>query len=140
MATYNEDELRLNIYISNLFLRINGNAIMSGYSYAMTAVKFVLKEGLVSMMSDVYPYVAKVHNTTPSRVERNIRHFVKTIWIRERVVEINRVFGANVYDKNNKPTNTEFICLVAEKAATNYAFINGICKSLYPNPRPDPTN
>lgn len=120
MNNYDEYEALLDSYISDLFLRMNASAIMSGYYYALTAVKYVVKNGAASMMKEVYPYVAEVHGATVSRVERNIRHFVKVIWIRERTAEINKVFGGNVYNKRIKPTNSDFIYLIAEKASAYY--------------------
>ncbi|HBG76471.1 MAG TPA: sporulation transcription factor Spo0A, partial [Clostridiales bacterium] len=53
--------------------------------------------------------------TTPSKVERAIRHSIDVAWNRGRVENINQLFGYKVYDKNDKPTNGEFIALIADK-------------------------
>ena len=63
----------------------------------------------------LYPAVAKKYNTTSSRVERAIRHAIEVAWTRGRIENINQLFGFQVYTKNDKPTNGEFIALVADK-------------------------
>ena len=64
---------------------------------------------------ELYPSIAKKFNTTPSKVERAIRHSIDVAWSRGKVENINQLFGYVVYDKNDKPTNGEFIALVADK-------------------------
>ena len=64
---------------------------------------------------ELYPGIAKKYNTTPSKVERAIRHSIDVAWNRGKVENINKLFGYVVYDKNDKPTNGEFIALVADK-------------------------
>ena len=63
----------------------------------------------------LYPTVAKKHNTTSSRVERAIRHAIEVAWNRGKIENINSIFGLTVYSNNEKPTNGEFIALVADK-------------------------
>lgn len=64
---------------------------------------------------ELYPGIANKFNTTPSKVERAIRHSIDVAWNRGKVENINKLFGYVVYDKNDKPTNGEFIALVADK-------------------------
>ena len=59
--------------------------------------------------------IAEHFETTPSKVERAIRHAVDVAWSRGKIENINRIFGFNIYTKNDKPTNGEFIALVADK-------------------------
>ena len=64
---------------------------------------------------ELYPGIAKKFNTTPSKVERAIRHAIDVAWNRGKVENINQLFGYVVYDENDKPTNGEFIALIADK-------------------------
>ena len=63
----------------------------------------------------LYPAIAKSFDTTSSKVERAIRHAIEVAWNRGRIDAINAVFGARVYLGAEKPTNSEFIALVADK-------------------------
>jgi two-component system response regulator (stage 0 sporulation protein A) len=56
-----------------------------------------------------------LHNTTPSRVERAIRHAIEVAWSRGQVDTINRIFGYTIHNSKGKPTNSEFIAMVADK-------------------------
>ena len=63
----------------------------------------------------LYPEIADKYKTTPSRVERAIRHAIEVAWNRGKIENINNVFGIKIYAPNEKPTNGEFIALVADK-------------------------
>jgi two-component system response regulator (stage 0 sporulation protein A) len=64
---------------------------------------------------ELYPGIAKKFNTSASKVERAIRHAIEVAWTRGRIENINQIFGYNIYGKNDKPTNGEFVALVADK-------------------------
>lgn len=64
---------------------------------------------------ELYPSIAKKCNTTPSRVERAIRHAIEVAWNRGKVDAINALFGYTVNNHKGKPTNSEFIALIADK-------------------------
>ena len=66
---------------------------------------------------ELYPGIAKEFNTSSSKVERAIRHAIDVAWNRGKVENINELFGYVVYDENDKPTNGEFIALIADKLA-----------------------
>jgi two-component system response regulator (stage 0 sporulation protein A) len=73
-------------------------------------------ESLVSRITkELYPRVALHYETTPSKVERAIRHAIEVAWTRGKIENINKMFGFQVYTKHEKPTNGEFIALVADK-------------------------
>lgn len=63
----------------------------------------------------LYPYIAQRFETSASKVERAIRHAIEVAWNRGKIENINSVFQIKVYDANEKPTNGEFIALVADK-------------------------
>ena len=68
-----------------------------------------------SITKRLYPSVAAAFNTTPSKVERAIRHAIEVAWNRGKIENINNIFGMKIYSANEKPTNGEFIALVADK-------------------------
>ena len=68
-----------------------------------------------SITKQLYPNIASKFETTSSKVERAIRHAIDVAWNRGKIENINNVFGIKVYSRNEKPTNGEFIALVADK-------------------------
>ncbi|HCL50205.1 MAG TPA: sporulation transcription factor Spo0A, partial [Clostridiaceae bacterium] len=72
-------------------------------------------ELLSAVTKELYPAIAKKYNTTASRVERAIRHAIEVAWSRGEIDTINKVFGYTVHNDKGKPTNSEFIAMVADK-------------------------
>ncbi len=68
-----------------------------------------------AITKELYPCIAKEFETTASKVERAIRHAIEVAWSRGKIENINEIFGYNIYTKNDKPTNGEFIALIADK-------------------------
>jgi len=103
--------------ITSIFLMIGIPAHIKGYHFLREAVKLVMEdqELINSITKQLYPSVAKHYNTTPSKVERAIRHAIEVAWTRGRIENINHIFGYNIYTKHDKPTNGEFVALVADK-------------------------
>lgn len=103
--------------ISSVFITIGIPAHIKGYHFLREAVKMVVDNPDVinRITKELYPGIAKHFGTTPSKVERAIRHAIEVAWTRGRIENINNVFGYNVYNKNDKPTNGEFIALIADK-------------------------
>lgn len=103
--------------ITNVFLIIGIPAHIKGYHYLREAIRLVVEDNDIinRITKELYPGIAKKFNTTPSKVERAIRHSIDVAWSRGKVENINQLFGYVVYDKNDKPTNGEFIALVADK-------------------------
>lgn len=103
--------------ITNIFLMIGIPAHIKGYHFLREAIKMVVENNdLINRITkELYPGIAKHYNTTPSKVERAIRHAIEVAWARGKIENINQVFGYNVYTHNDKPTNGEFIALVADK-------------------------
>lgn len=103
--------------ITDIFLLIGIPAHIKGYHFLREAIKMVVKDGDVinRITKELYPGIAKKFKTTPSKVERAIRHAIDVAWSRGKVENINQLFGYVVYDENDKPTNGEFIALIADK-------------------------
>ena len=68
-----------------------------------------------SITKKLYPSIAEKFDTSSSKVERAIRHAIEVAWNRGKIENINSLFGVKVYSDNEKPTNGEFIALVADK-------------------------
>lgn len=103
--------------ITAVFLVIGIPAHIKGYHYLREAIRMVYFEPeLINRITkELYPGIAKRFNTSASKVERAIRHSIEVAWTRGKIENINQLFGYNIYSKNDKPTNGEFIALVADK-------------------------
>ena len=92
-------------------------AHIKGYRYLRDAITLVAKDYSVigSVTKVLYPEVAKMNDTTPTRVERAIRHAIETAWDRGDVDVLGYYFGYTIQCKKGKPTNSEFIAMIADK-------------------------
>ena len=104
---------------ANMFLTIGVPAHIKGYQYLRTGVQLVVEspEMINRITKELYPTIARRFNTSSSKVERAIRHAIEVAWARGRIDVLNQVFGKNVCTLAEKPTNGEFIALVADKLA-----------------------
>ena len=103
--------------ISNIFISIGIPPHIKGYGYLREGIKIAVEEPSIinNVTKQLYPRIAEKFSTTPSKVERAIRHSIEVAWNRQRIDAINAVFGVRVYIGSDKPTNSEFIALVADK-------------------------
>ncbi|MFZ5965831.1 MAG: sporulation transcription factor Spo0A [Bacillota bacterium] len=103
--------------ITNIIHEIGVPAHIKGYLYLREAITMVVEniEMLSAVTKELYPSIAKKFNTTPSRVERAIRHAIEVAWSRGKMETINTLFGYTVHNDKGKPTNSEFIAMVADK-------------------------
>jgi two-component system response regulator (stage 0 sporulation protein A) len=107
----------LNASITDIIHEIGVPAHIKGYMYLREAISMVYHdiELLGSITKVLYPDIAKKYKTTPSRVERAIRHAIEVAWSRGNVESISSLFGYTVSMSKAKPTNSEFIAMVADK-------------------------
>lgn len=103
--------------IANIFLSVGIPAHIKGYQFLREAIKLAVAapDIINSITKRLYPSIAERFETSPSKVERAIRHAIEVAWNRGKIENINSLFGINVYSKNEKPTNGEFIALIADK-------------------------
>lgn len=103
--------------ITNIFITVGIPAHIKGYQFLREAIKMAVDnpEIINSITKKLYPSVAQRFATSPSKVERAIRHAIEVAWNRGKIENINSLFGVRVYNHNEKPTNGEFIALVADK-------------------------
>ncbi len=107
----------LDASITSIIHEIGVPAHIKGYLYLREAISMVYKdiELLGSITKVLYPDIAKKYNTTASRVERAIRHAIEVAWSRGNIDSISSLFGYTVSMTKAKPTNSEFIAMVADK-------------------------
>ncbi len=103
--------------ISEIFVSIGIPPHIKGYGYLREGIRLAVEKPHVinSITKELYPSIAKRFSTTSSKVERAIRHAIEVAWNRGRIDAINAIFGARIYLGTEKPTNSEFIALVADK-------------------------
>lgn len=103
--------------IANLFISVGIPAHIKGYQFLREAIKMTIEtpEIINSITKKLYPGIAERYQTTASKVERAIRHAIEVAWNRGKIENINNIFGIKIYAPNEKPTNGEFIALVADK-------------------------
>ena len=103
--------------ITNIFITVGIPAHIKGYQFLREAIKLAIAnpEIINSITKKLYPTIAEKYDTSSSKVERAIRHAIEVAWNRGKIENINNLFGIKVYSSNEKPTNGEFIALVADK-------------------------
>ncbi|HHU76722.1 MAG TPA: sporulation transcription factor Spo0A [Firmicutes bacterium] len=103
--------------ITNIIHEIGIPAHIKGYLYLRDAISMVAQEIelLGSITKILYPRIAQKFETTPSRVERAIRHAIEVAWSRNNIDTIKKFFGYTINTEKGKPTNSEFIALIADR-------------------------
>ena len=103
--------------ISNIFINVGIPPHIKGYSFLREGVKMAVEEPSIinNITKKLYPMIGEKYHTTASKVERAIRHAIEVAWNRGRIDSINGILGVRAYVGAEKPTNGEFIALVADK-------------------------
>jgi len=116
-AATSRGPIDLETEITSIIHEIGVPAHIKGYMYLREAITMVVNdmELLSAVTKELYPSIAKKYNTTASRVERAIRHAIEVAWGRGQVDAINKLFGYTVHNEKGKPTNSEFIAIIADK-------------------------
>ncbi|HEX3027060.1 MAG TPA: sporulation transcription factor Spo0A [Clostridia bacterium] len=107
----------IEIIVTKIFHQIGVPAHIKGYHYLREAIMMAIKDIDIinSVTKQLYPSVAKKYETTSSRVERAIRHAIEVAWDRGDVDILNSYFGYTIHNSRGKPTNSEFIAMIADK-------------------------
>ena len=108
--------------VTDMIHEIGVPAHIKGYQYLREAIMMSVKdvEMLGSITKILSPTIAKKYQTTPSRVERAIRHAIEVAWSRGRMETLDALFGYTINTGKGKPTNSEFIALIADKIRLQY--------------------
>lgn len=108
--------------VTDIIHEIGVPAHIKGYQYLREAIMMSVEdvEKLNAITKILYPMIAKRYQTTPSRVERAIRHAIEVAWSRGKMDTIDKLFGYTINNGKGKPTNSEFIALIADKIRLDY--------------------
>ena len=111
------ENMNLEAMVTSVIHEIGVPAHIKGYQYLREAIKIAVNdmEVINAITKVLYPQVAKTFSTTPSRVERAIRHAIEVAWDRGDLEVLQSFFGYTVSNSKGKPTNSEFIALIADK-------------------------
>ncbi len=117
LAEQSVDHTELEGTVTEIIHEIGVPAHIKGYQYLRSAIVMAVNDMdiLNSITKQLYPSIAEMYGTTASRVERAIRHAIEVAWGRGRMDTINDLFGYTVSAGKGKPTNSEFIALIADK-------------------------
>lgn len=108
--------------VTKIIHQIGVPAHIKGYQYLRTAILMTIEDNDVinSVTKVLYPTVAKKYQTTTSRVERAIRHAIEVAWDRGDIDTLNSYFGYTIQNSRGKPTNSEFIAMIADNLRLKY--------------------
>lgn len=108
--------------VTNMIHEIGVPAHIKGYQYLREAIMMSVDDPTMisSITKILYPTIAKRFQTTPSRVERAIRHAIEVAWSRGRMETLDALFGYTIDTGKGKPTNSEFIALIADRIRLSY--------------------
>ena len=122
LTTEEPREHNLKQDVTDMIHEIGVPAHIKGYQYLREAIMMSVEdvEMLNSITKILYPTIAKRFDTTSSRVERAIRHAIEVAWSRGRMETLDSLFGYTVNTGKGKPTNSEFIALIADKIRLQY--------------------
>lgn len=111
------NDVNIEAMVTSVIHEIGVPAHIKGYQYLREAIKIAVNdmEVINAITKVLYPQVAKTFSTTPSRVERAIRHAIEVAWDRGDLETLQRFFGYTVSNAKGKPTNSEFIALIADR-------------------------
>ena len=115
-------EYNLETRVTDMIHEIGVPAHIKGYQYLREAIMMSVEDpAMISSITKIlYPTIAKRFQTTPSRVERAIRHAIEVAWSRGRMETLDAMFGYTIDTGKGKPTNSEFIALIADRIRLSY--------------------
>lgn len=122
ISTETKMEINLEARVTDMIHEIGIPAHIKGYHYLRDAIIMAIEDMdvLNAITKVLYPTVAKMHQTTASRVERAIRHAIEVAWSRGKLDTLDDLFGYTVSNGKGKPTNSEFIALIADTIRLEY--------------------
>ena len=117
MSSLGIDESNMEVRITEILHQIGVPAHIKGYHSVRNSIMMSIENpGIInSVTKRLYPAVAENFETTPSRVERAIRHAIEVAWDRGDVDILNSYFGYTIHNSRGKPTNSEFIAMISDK-------------------------
>ena len=119
-----EGAASLESQVTKIIHTIGVPAHIKGYQYLRTAILYSIEDAdmINSVTKILYPAIAKKYSTTTSRVERAIRHAIEVAWDRGDVETLNSYFGYTIQNERGKPTNSEFIAMIADNLRLKHKY------------------
>ncbi len=110
-------DIDLEVMVTDILHQIGVPAHLKGYPYLRTGIILCIenRDMINHVTKELYPSIAKAHRSTSTRVERSIRHAIESAWDRGNVEVLDAYFGYTIHTKKGKPTNSEFIAMIADK-------------------------
>ena len=117
MVAYGNKNLPLEVRVTQMIHDVGVPAHIKGYQYIREAIMLAVNDEDIinSITKTLYPTLSEKFNTTPSRVERAIRHAIEVAWNRGQIEMHEKIFGYTVNSNKGKPTNSEFIAMIADR-------------------------
>ena len=111
------EKVDLELIVTDILHQIGVPAHIKGYTYLRDSIMLAVQDPSVisAITKQLYPTIAKMNDTTSSRVERAIRHAIEVAWDRGDVEVLNSYFGYTIHNSRGKPTNSEFIAMIADR-------------------------
>lgn len=121
-SSVSREEPDMEAQVTRVIHQIGVPAHIKGYQYLRTAILMTIADNDIinSVTKVLYPSVAKKYQTTTSRVERAIRHAIEVAWDRGDLDTLNAYFGYTIQNNRGKPTNSEFIAMIADNMRLKY--------------------
>ena len=115
IMTSNQEQIK--VETSNVLLQIGIPGNVAGSKYLLRAIQIAVNNpsAVMAVTRQIYPIIAMEFSSRASNIERAIRHAIDISWNKNKIVNLNTLFGINIYSQNDKPTNSEFIALLAER-------------------------
>ena len=110
-------EDKITLETSNILLQIGIPGNVAGSKYLLRAVALAVKnpEAVLAVTKTIYPIIAMENNTKVANIERAIRHAIEIASNKNKITQLNNIFGVNIYSAKEKPSNSEFIALLATR-------------------------
>ena len=118
-----ENYIALDQKLVDILLTVGISAHLQGYYFLKESIKLAIENPtyINAVTKIMYPKVADRFKTTACRVERAIRHALEVSFNKGKIMKLNELFGLRILDKNEKPTNSEFVALVADRLSLEYS-------------------
>lgn len=119
----NEGKINLEKRLVDILLSIGISANLNGYHFLKESIKLVIADPnyIGGVTKYMYPKIATTFKTTACRVERAIRHALEVSFNKGKITYLNEMFGLKIFDENEKPTNSEFVALLADRLSLEIA-------------------
>jgi Response regulators consisting of a CheY-like receiver domain and a winged-helix DNA-binding domain len=126
LSTVGANALTIDEEITSIFLSIGIPAHFKGYQFLREGVRMMVEKRntMKNITQELYPTIADHFSTTPSKVESAMRHAINISWTQGKLANINKIFGYEIINTSEKPTNGQFIALIAEKILSQKRFVN----------------